>query len=141
MAGCQACPNASALTKLDHLCSDRVAHLRNRVRADKPLMGKVLLSPAPPGRWVTLREHTRVISRECRSPNGWVWVSPEALRYTRMVLEESLRLYPPTWIFVRMALGADVSSKRRDYRNRRQDLLAPICHAPPAGVFLKSGTV
>jgi len=30
-------------------------------------MGKVLSSPAPPGRWVTLREHTRVISRECRS--------------------------------------------------------------------------
>ena len=52
--------------KLDHLCSDRVAHPRNRVRADKPLMGKALSSPAPPGRWVTLREHIRVISRECR---------------------------------------------------------------------------
>lgn len=30
-----------------------------------------------------------------------------SLRYTRMVLEESLRLYPPTWIFIRMALGND----------------------------------
>lgn len=29
------------------------------------------------------------------------------LPYTRMVLEESMRLYPPTWIFVRMALGPD----------------------------------
>jgi len=30
-------------------------------------MGNALSSPAPLGRWVTLREHTRVISRECRS--------------------------------------------------------------------------
>ncbi|MCC6536774.1 MAG: cytochrome P450 [Bryobacterales bacterium] len=29
------------------------------------------------------------------------------LTYTRQVLNESMRLYPPTWIFVRMALGAD----------------------------------
>jgi cytochrome P450 len=29
------------------------------------------------------------------------------LTYTNMVLAESMRLYPPTWIFVRMALGAD----------------------------------
>jgi cytochrome P450 len=36
--------------------------------------------------------------------------SPEnlaKLTYTRQVLNESMRLYPPTWIFVRMALGAD----------------------------------
>ena len=59
--------------KLDHLCSDRVSHPRNRVRTDKPLMGKVLSSPAPPGRWVTLREHTRVISRECRSGTDDLW--------------------------------------------------------------------
>lgn len=29
------------------------------------------------------------------------------LTYTRQVLNESMRLYPPTWIFVRMALGPD----------------------------------
>jgi cytochrome P450 len=29
------------------------------------------------------------------------------LRYTRMVLEESMRLYRPTWIFVRMAMEDD----------------------------------
>ena len=29
------------------------------------------------------------------------------LPYTRMVMEEAIRLYPPTWIFVRMALGPD----------------------------------
>jgi cytochrome P450 len=29
------------------------------------------------------------------------------LTYTNMVLAESMRLYPPTWIFVRMALEAD----------------------------------
>ena len=53
--------------KLDHLCSDRVAHPRHRTLARKPQMGKALSSsPAPLGRWVTLREHTRVISRECR---------------------------------------------------------------------------
>jgi len=36
--------------------------------------------------------------------------SPEdipKLAYTRQVLDESIRLYPPTWIFVRMALGDD----------------------------------
>jgi cytochrome P450 len=31
----------------------------------------------------------------------------DALPYARMVLEESMRLYPPTWIFVRKALGPD----------------------------------
>lgn len=30
------------------------------------------------------------------------------LRYTEMVLLESLRLYPPTWIYVRMAQRADI---------------------------------
>lgn len=30
------------------------------------------------------------------------------LRYTTMVIEESLRLYPPAWIFSRQAVGADV---------------------------------
>ena len=30
------------------------------------------------------------------------------LPYTEMVLLESLRLYPPTWIYVRMANGADI---------------------------------
>ncbi len=29
------------------------------------------------------------------------------LRYTRMVFDESMRLYPPTWIFVRMAMDDD----------------------------------
>jgi cytochrome P450 len=29
------------------------------------------------------------------------------LSYTRQALEESMRLYPPTWIFVRMAVGED----------------------------------
>jgi len=53
--------------KLDHLCSDRVVHPRHRTLARKPQMGKALSSSAPLGRWLTLREHTRVISRECRS--------------------------------------------------------------------------
>jgi cytochrome P450 len=30
------------------------------------------------------------------------------LNYLRQVLPESMRLYPPTWIFVRMALGRDI---------------------------------
>jgi cytochrome P450 len=29
------------------------------------------------------------------------------LSFTRQVLDESMRLYPPTWIFIRMALGDD----------------------------------
>jgi cytochrome P450 len=34
--------------------------------------------------------------------------APEAgLAYTEAVLSEAMRLYPPTWIFVRMALGPD----------------------------------
>jgi len=59
-------PEPRRSPKLDHLCSDRVAHPRDRTLARKPQMGKALSSPAPLGRWVTLREHTRVISRECR---------------------------------------------------------------------------
>jgi cytochrome P450 len=30
-----------------------------------------------------------------------------ALRYTRQVLDEAMRLYPPTWIFVRMSIADD----------------------------------
>jgi len=63
------------------LCSDRVAHPRHRTLARKPQMGKALSSPAPLGRGVTLREHTQVISRECRS--GWRydgWRDCELLR-------------------------------------------------------------
>ncbi len=32
----------------------------------------------------------------------------KALEYTRMVLEEALRLYPPAWVFERQAVTADV---------------------------------
>ena len=37
------------------------------IKARKPQVDKALSSPAPPGWWVTFREHTRVIFRECRS--------------------------------------------------------------------------
>ena len=70
-------PDPRRSPKLDHLCSDRVAHPRHRTLARKPQMGKALSSPAPLGRWVTLREHTRVISRECRSP-GFYAVAAES---------------------------------------------------------------
>jgi cytochrome P450 len=40
------------------------------------------------------------VLREMAGPGG-------GLPYTRQVLEESLRLYPPTWIFIRMATAAD----------------------------------
>lgn len=51
-----------------------------------------------------LAKHPEVeaaVLEEMRGPDAG------ALRYTRMVLEESMRLYPPTWIFIRMALGPD----------------------------------
>ena len=42
------------------------------------------------------------------------------LSFTRQVLDESIRLYPPTWIFVRMALGDDTlpcgTHIRRDFK-------------------------
>ena len=38
------------------------------------------------------------------------------LTYTRMVFNESLRLYPPTWIYVRMAQQDDVLPSRTQIR-------------------------
>lgn len=35
-------------------------------------------------------------------------VDARALRYTSMVLSESMRLYPPTWIYTRVPVGDDV---------------------------------
>jgi len=55
-------------------------------------------------------EHEAKMVEEIQSVLGSDPPSPEniaELRFTRMVLEESLRLYPPTWIFIRMAAGDD----------------------------------
>lgn len=64
--------------------------------------------------WYLLAKHPDVeaalfaeIKRECgdRPPNGDDF---PRLRYTAMVLSEAMRLYPPTWLFVRVARRNDV---------------------------------
>jgi cytochrome P450 len=52
--------------------------------------------------WYLLALHPEAgaqVQREADAPPGRA--------FTEAVLSEALRLYPPTWIFVRMALGAD----------------------------------
>ena len=51
-----------------------------------------------------LAKHPEVEARVLEEMGG---ETAAALPYTGMVLEESMRLYPPTWIFVRKALGPD----------------------------------
>jgi cytochrome P450 len=64
--------------------------------------------------WYLLAQHPDVEERVWveirdllagRSPSA---VDVPALRYTEMVLSEAIRLYPLTWLFVRMAGAADV---------------------------------
>ena len=50
-----------------------------------------------------LREIRTVLQNQVPST-----VTVNDLSYTAMVLDESMRLYPPTWIFVRMAMDDDV---------------------------------
>jgi cytochrome P450 len=64
--------------------------------------------------WYLLSEHPLVESKLFMELNevlgGRMPAIDDApmLRYTEMILYESMRLYPPTWIFVRMAQEADV---------------------------------
>ena len=64
--------------------------------------------------WYLLATHDEVESQmlseiddivEHRVPDAH---AAKSLRYTSMVLDESMRLYPPTWIYVRMAVDKDV---------------------------------
>jgi cytochrome P450 len=63
--------------------------------------------------WHLLGHHPQAESRlaeeiERVCPDGEVtWERLPELRYTRQVLEETLRLYPPVWVFTRRALAAD----------------------------------
>jgi cytochrome P450 len=60
------------------------------------------------------------------------------LRYTRMVLGESMRLYPPTWIFVRMAMEDDRLSSGIAIARGSKAVSLPICDAPASPIL--SGT-
>jgi cytochrome P450 len=64
--------------------------------------------------WYLLSQHPEVEESLHKELDGTLGGrSPTAadvpkLPYTLMVLQESMRLYPPVWIFVRDAIGADV---------------------------------
>lgn len=75
--------------------------------------GYITIGAALGWTWFLLSQNPEVESRLCkelqavlagRSPSA---ADIPALRYAEMVLEEAMRLYPPTWIFVRMALVED----------------------------------
>ena len=62
------------------------------------------------------------------------------LRYTSMVLEEVMRLYPPVWLLPRKALGGDVvGGVPRPGRRGRAGV--PVHAAPPPGVLAGPGPV
>lgn len=63
------------------------------------------------------------------------------LPYTRMVMEEAIRLYPPTWIFVRMALGPDQLPDGTAVAAGTEDLPFPVCDAAAGEIFSGTGTV
>jgi cytochrome P450 len=54
--------------------------------------------------WYLLALHPEAEARVQREADGF---DLHSLPYTEAVLSEAVRLYPPTWIFVRVALGAD----------------------------------
>jgi len=67
--------------------------------------------------WLLLDQHPEVLAelrREVDDVLGSVRAEPvdlatvDALRLTRAVVDESLRLYPPAWVISRRALGPDV---------------------------------
>lgn len=64
--------------------------------------------------WTLLAEHPQVLSRlqtEVDRVLGERTPGVEdldSLVYTRMIIDETLRLYPPAWVFVRSAAGEDV---------------------------------
>jgi len=56
----------------------------------------------------------------------------EKLIYTRQVLDESLRLYPPNWILVRMAVGDDMlPSETLIHRGTKLYLCQYVTHRSP----------
>lgn len=63
-----------------------------------------LLATHPEAEANVLREIGDVLGGCQRAPTA---DDVSRLKYTRMVLDESMRLYPPTWIYIRMALGDD----------------------------------
>lgn len=63
--------------------------------------------------WVLLEQHPD-FARSWRTEllrlgpiNGWLGSPPETAPLTHGLLDESLRLYPPTWLFARVPLQAD----------------------------------
>ncbi len=61
-----------------------------------------LLARHPDVEWKVLRELDDVLGGRAPSADDI-----SKLSFTRQVLDESIRLYPPTWIFIRMAMGDD----------------------------------
>ena len=57
------------------------------------------------------------------------------LRYSRMVVEESMRLYPPVWTLARTAVNEDEIGGYRHRRIRNPDL--PLHHATPSQVVAR----
>jgi cytochrome P450 len=64
-----------------------------------------------------------------RAPN--VLDLPE-LRYTRMVIEESMRLYPPAWVISRNAIGEDEIGGYRVARKTNIIICSFVTHRHPA---------
>jgi cytochrome P450 len=63
--------------------------------------------------WYLLSQHPRAADRVLNEVRGTLGTRPpryrdiESLPFTRMVLNEGLRMYPPAWILGRRALGRD----------------------------------
>ncbi len=86
-----------------------------------------------------LSQHADVdeaLSREAQSVLGDRWPSAEdlpKLHYAEMVLSESMRLYPPTWIFIRIARQADTLPGGTSIARGTKLFLCPwVTHSNPA---------
>ncbi|MEO7719168.1 MAG: cytochrome P450 [Capsulimonas sp.] len=53
--------------------------------------------------WYLLARHTEIEARYHREIDGWDGVNLSALVYTRAVIAETMRLYPPAWMMSREA--------------------------------------
>lgn len=89
--------------------------------------------------WLELARHPRLagtLAEEVEAELAGRPPFPEdvgRLTYTGLVLAESLRLHPPTWIYVRMARGHDRLPSGLDVRPRSKLYICPwVLHRDPA---------